>query len=441
MNRFRMAVPIVALAIMLTACPAGNTSTTPNPSASSGSSASGNAGATIEVTSLWGGAEAAAFQAVLDAFTAKTGINVTYTSVRTDYSTVLSNRIEQNDAPDVAIIPGIGFLRSFAKDGKLVALKDLGIDDSKLHDAYLPNLADMGTSVGAVDGTAYAVMVKLNSKSTIWYDPSRFSANSWQTPTDWDGLVALTNQIKAAGKKPWGLGAGDSWTLTDWFESIYLRNSGEQAYDKLFSKDGDWTDQSVKDAIKMMQDLLTNDNVAGGLDGALATAFVDGIGLVFSANPTAEMYYEGGFVGGIATGDVNTDLKVGQTIDFFDFPEINGSGAKITIGGDVMAALTTNPGVAEFMQFLASAEAGKAWVAGKTIISPMNGVTASDYPDATKKEATQIVNSKLARFDGSDLLPGGPDLGAVLQQALQNPSGVDQSLSDFQTQVTDAWNS
>ena len=58
MNRFRMAVPIVALALMLTACPAGNTSTTPNPSASAGGSGGGNAGATIEVTSLWGGAEA-----------------------------------------------------------------------------------------------------------------------------------------------------------------------------------------------------------------------------------------------------------------------------------------------------------------------------------------------------------------------------------------------
>ena len=441
MNRFRMVVPIAALALMLTACPAGNTSTTPNPSASAGGSGGGNSGATIEVTSLWGGAEAEAFQAVLDAFTAKTGINVTYTSVRENYSTVLSNRIEQQDPPDVAIIPGIGFLRSFAADGKLIALNELGLDDAALHDAYLPNLADMGTAVGTVDGTAYAVMVKLNSKSTIWYDPSRFTANNWETPTDWDGLVALTNQIKTDGKTPWGLGAGDSWTLTDWFESIYLRQAGEDAYDKLFSKDGDWTDQSVKDAIAKMQELLTNDNVAGGLDGALATAFVDGIGLVFSATPTAEMYYEGGFVGGIATGDVNTDLVPGETIDFFDFPEIDGSGAKITIGGDVMAALTTNPGVAEFMQYLASAEAGKAWVAGATIISPMNGVTGADYPDSTKKEATQIVESDLARFDGSDLLPGGPDLGAVLQQALQNPSGVDQSLSDFQTQVTDAWNS
>ncbi len=440
MTRFRMVVPIVALALMLTACPAGNTSTTQNPSTSA-SSGSGVSGATIEVTSLWGGAEATAFQAVLDAFTAKTGVKVTYTPVRQDYSTVLSNRIEQQQPPDVAIIPGIGFLRSFAKDNKLIALSELGIDDAALHSAYLPNLADMGTAVGAVNGTAYAVMVKLNSKSTIWYDPSRFTANNWQTPTDWPGLVALTNQIKTAGKTPWGLGASDSWTLTDWFESIYLRNSGEAAYDKLFSKDGDWADQSVKDAIKMMQDLLTNDNVAGGLDGALATAFVDGIGLVFGKNPTAEMYYEGGFVGGIATGDVNTALKVGQTIDFFDFPEINGSGAKITIGGDVMAALTKNPGVAEFMQYLASGEAGKVWVKGATIISPMNGVTGTDYPDSTKKEATQIVNSDLARFDGSDLLPGGPDLGAVLQQALQNPSGVDQSLTDFQTQVTDAWNS
>jgi alpha-glucoside transport system substrate-binding protein len=433
MTRFRMVAPIAVLALILTACPAGTTSNTP------GASGSGNAGTTIEVTSLWGGAEGDAFQAVLDAFTAKTGINVTYTSVRNEYSTVLSNRLEQGDPPDVAIIPGIGFLRSFAKDDLLIPLADLGIDDASLAERYAPNLSDMGVDVGTVDGTAVAVMVKLNSKSTIWYDPSRFEANGWETPTDWDGLVALTDQIKADGFTPWGLGAGDSWTLTDWFESIYLRQAGEDAYDTLFSQDGDWTDQSVKDAIATMTGLLTDDNVAGGIDGALATAFVDGIGLVFSADPTAEMYYEGGFVGGIATGQVNEDLVPGETIDFFDFPEIDGSGSKITIGGDVMAALTTDPGVAEFMQYLASGEAGKVWAAGGTIISPMAGVEAGDYPESVQKEASQIVDSTLARFDGSDLLPGGPDLGAVLQTVIQDPSSVDGALSDFQTQVTDAW--
>jgi alpha-glucoside transport system substrate-binding protein len=439
MTRFRMVAPIALLALILTACPASTTSNSPGASGGAGSSDGGASGETIEVTSLWGGAEAEAFQAVLDAFEEESGITVEYTSVRNEYSTVLSNRLEQGDPPDVAIIPGIGFLRSFAKDDLLIPLADLGLDTSALADAYAPNLSDMGVNVGTVDDVPYAIMVKLNTKSSIWYDPSRFTENGWETPTDWEGLLALTDQIKADGATPWALGALDGWTLTDWFESIYIRQSGEEAYDTLFSQDGDWTDQSVKDAIATMTEVLNEENVAGGIDGALATGFVDGIGLVFSANPTAELYYEGGFVGGLAIGDVNEDLVTGETIDWFDFPEIDGSGAKLTVGGDVMAALTTNPGVAEFMQYLASAEAGQTWAAGGTIISPMAGVESGDYPEGTSKEATQIVESDVARFDGSDLLPGGPDLGAVLQTAIQDPSAVDGALQDFQTSVTDAW--
>ena len=445
-QRFRLFAPLAILAIVLTACPA---STTPSESAGGGGGGSSEApgssdgaaaGGSIEVTSLWGGAEAEAFQAVLDAFTEESGIDVEYTSVRDQYSTVLSNRIEQGDPPDVAIIPGIGFLRSFAKDDLLIPLEDLGIDTSTLADAYAANLSDMGVNVGTVDDVPYAIMVKLNSKSTIWYDPSRFSDNGWETPGDWDALVALTDQIKSDGATPWALGAGDSWTLTDWFESIYLRQAGEEAYDTLFSQDGDWTDQSVKDAVATMTEILNDENVAGGIDGALATAFTDGIGLVFSSSPTAEMYYEGGFVGGIARGDINTDLVDGETIDFFDFPEIDGSGLKITVGGDVMAAFTDNPGVAEFMQYLASADAGTVWAGGGTVISPMAGVETSAYPEGVQKEATQIVDSDLARFDGSDLLPGGPDLGAVLQAVIKDPGSVDGAFEDFQTQVTDAWN-
>lgn len=437
MTKFRLIAPFAVLMLVLTACPAG-TGTSPGASGGGAGSSGGASGSTIEVTSLWGGAEAEAFQAVLDAFEAESGITVEYTSVRDEYATVLSNRIEQGDPPDVAIIPGIGPLRTFAKDDLLIPLADLGLDADALAGAYADNLSDMGVTVGTVDDVPYAIMVKLNTKSSIWYDPSRFSENGWEIPTDWEGLLALTDQIKSDGATPWALGAGDSWTLTDWFESIYIRQSGEEAYDTLFSPEGNWTDQSVKDAIATMTEILNEDNVEGGIDGAMATKFTDGIGLVFSENPAAEMYYEGGFVGGIAIGDVNENLVTGETIDWFDFPEIDGSGSKLTVGGDVMAALTSEPGVAEFMQYLASTEAGKTWVAGKTIISPMAGVVAGDYPAETSKEATQIVESVVARFDGSDLLPGG-DLGAVLQTAIQDPDAVDGALEDFQTQVTDAW--
>ncbi len=447
MKKFRFVAPVIAGMLVLAACTSdGGSSAGASAGASGGGASSGGTGSLeqgdgkIEVTSLWGGAEADAFQAVLDAFTEATDIQVEYTSVRQDYATVLNNRLAQNDPPDVAIIPGIGFLRSFAKDDLLIPLSDLGIDEGYLSSAYAENLADMGQSVGSVDGTAYAVMVKLNSKGTVWYKPDSFDENGWTVPETWDDMLALTEQIKSDGSTPWAVGAADGWTLTDWFEMVYLTQAGPDAYDTLFSADGNWTDQTVLDAASAMTEIINNDNVVGGLDGALATGFVDGIGQVFSANADAQLYYEGGFVGGIALGDVNPDLEIGTGIDFFDFPGAMDQG--ITVGGDVMAAFVADSDVAEFMKYLASTEGGTKWAEGGTIISPMAGVDTSVYESVNQlvvQEAEQIASAPTARFDGSDLLPAGTDLGAVLQRVIQSPDEAQSAFEQFQSEVDAAW--
>ena len=151
------------------------------------------------------------------------------------------------------------------------------------------------------------------------------------------------------------------------------------------------------------------------------------------------MYYEGGFVGGIITGQVNKAAKLGTDADWFDFPAINGNKG-VTIGGDVLAAFTDKPGVKEFMQYMTTAEAGAVWAATGAIISPVKGVDASVYPnDQTKREAAQVANATAVRFDGSDLLPGGgPNLGAELQKAIQ---GQTVDWASFQSQIKTAWDS
>jgi alpha-glucoside transport system substrate-binding protein len=387
----------------------------------------------ITVTSLWGGSEQESFQKVLDAFTAKTGITVNYESVRENYATALQTRITGGNPPDVAILPNIGFLRHFAKDGSIIKIADLGIDQASIAGNYAPGILD----IGSVDGDLYAIMVKFNSKSTFWYRPEKLSAAGVAVPTDWDSFKAALATLVSKGDKPLGLGAADGWTLTDWFESIYVRQAGPEAYTKLFSADGDWSDPSVATAVKAMTDVLNDTNVDGGIDAALARGFVDGIGQAFSATATADMYYEGGFVGGIATGQVNTALTMGTDIDWFAFPAING-GDGVTIGGDVIAALTKNPGVKEFIEFMTTAEAGGVWAATGAIISPVKGVSADVYPsDQVKREAAQVANASAVRYDGSDLLPaGGPDLGAELQKALQ---GKTVDWASFQSQIQTAW--
>lgn len=378
------------------------------------------AGTTITVMSLWGGSEQESFQKVLDAFKTKTGIVANYESVRQNYATTLQTRISGGNPPDVAIIPGIGFLRQFARQGSLKKVSDLGIDPSSLKPNYPPGILE----IGQVDGTQYAIMVKFNSKSTMWYRPDKFKTLSVQKAADWDAFAKLLSDIKAKGQAPLGLGAGDSWTLTDWFESVYVRQAGPEKYDQLFSGKLPWTDPSVAAAVTTMKQALSDQYVAGGITAALGRNFTDGIGQAFSASPQAVMYYEGGFVGGIATGQTNKDLKVGETIDWFDFPSIGG-GKGVTIGGDVIAAFTNKPGVKEFVQYMTSADSGSVWAGTGAVISPVKAVPTTAYPnDLAKREAAQVANATAVRFDGSDLLPsgGGDDMGAALQDAIQGKS-------------------
>ena len=432
-------LPVAAM-LILSAC---GTSATPAPSAggsapaasTGGSEAPGGSavtGGSITVTSLWGGSEQESFQKVLDAFKAKTGIEAKYESVRDNYATALQTRISGGNPPDVAIMPGIGFLRHFAKDGSIVKLSDLGIDPASLQANYAPGILDVGT----VGGDLYGIMVKFNSKSTVWYRPDKLTAAGVEIPKDWDAFTAAIKTLKDKGDKPLGLGAGDSWTLTDWFESIYVRQAGPDAYSKLFSAEGDWTDPTVATAVKTMTDVLTDANVDGGIKAALGRKFLDGMAQVFSANPTADMYYEGGFVGGLAIG-ANKALKPVDSINWFDFPSINGGNA-VTIGGDVIAPLTKNPGVKEFIQYMTTADAGGVWAGTGAIISPVKGVPDSVYPnDLAKREAAQVANATAVRYDGSDLLPAGaPDLGAELQKAIQ---GQTVDWASFQSQVKTAW--
>jgi ABC-type glycerol-3-phosphate transport system substrate-binding protein len=423
--------PAMVAVLVLAACGGGD-----DPGDGDGDVPEGDG--SIVVTSLWGGTEEAAFQAVLDAFTAATDIEATYEANRTDYATVLRTRIQGDNPPDVAIIPGIGTLRSLARDGSLISMADLGIAQADIEGNYAPGILD----VGVVDDELYGIMVKLNSKATIFYSPERFDEMGVAPAETWDDLLALTDDIKAAGATPWSLGAADGWTLTDWFEVVYLKMNGTEAYDTLFSPEGDWTDDSVQAAIDKMLEILNEENVDGGIDGSLATAFVDAIAKVFGTSPSAELYYGGGFVGGIATGaDVNESLQgqEGTAIDWFGFPTIDGNGeGLVTYGGDVMAALVADSDVAEFMEYLTTAEAGQVWAEGGTIISPIVEVDTSVYPTSLiQAEAEQVTSAQAVRFDGSDLLPG-TDLGALLQGALRGED-MTSLLEEFQTQTSAAW--
>jgi len=395
----------------------------------------------ITVFSLWGGSEQEAFQKVLDKFTADTGIETKYESAR-DFLPVIRTRLAAGNPPDVAVIPRPGVVAELARDDALIPLEDMGLDP----DAINENYSDTWTSLATVDDTVYGVVAKANSKSTIWYKPNNFEKNGFEVPTTWDALLELTEQYETKDPDPWAVGAqgrDNSWTLTDWFENIYARQAGSDNYTKLFNGDLPFNDQTVKDALREMVKIVNDKYVAGGIDTALGITFVDGIGRVFSKNPVANMYMEGGFVGGIALGDVNPDLKPGEDIDFFPWPTIDeANGNPLVGGGDVASAFVNNEDNKKLIEYLSTPEAGTIWVSTGAIASPNEGVTDDAYPnELVAKEAEQLKNAESFLFDGSDLLPGtlGQDFGTLLQQIIKSPAKMDSLLDDFQAEAENAF--
>jgi ABC-type glycerol-3-phosphate transport system substrate-binding protein len=390
---------------------------------------------TVTVLSLWGGSEKEAFEKVLAGFTEKTNIKTKYETAR-DFLPVIRTRLAAGNPPMVAIVPRPGIVADLAQDGSLITFDDLGLDS----DAINQNYAKAWTDLTTIDGETYGIVAKANSKSTVWFKPQSLEALGAQPPETWDELLALTKKYKDEGKVPWAVGAGDGWPLTDWFESIYLYKFGPEKYEQLFNGDLEFTDPSVKASLVEMVKIINNQNVPGGIEAALGTAFVDSIGQVFGTNPKAELYYEGGFVGGIAVGEVNPSLKPGTDIDFFPFPKFNDAIGQPLLGaGDVAVAFENNEDVKALMDYLASPEAGTIWVSTGAIVSPNKGVDLSSYPnELVKKEADQVRNAEVFRFDGSDLLPGalGTEWPTVLQGVIKNPGNMDQLLSDFQEQAS-----
>ena len=178
----------------------------------------------IEVAAVWSGAERNRFQDVLDAFTDKTGIDVTYTSTGADIAAALEPRIAADDAPDVAIIPQPGLLEDFARRGALVPIEEIA--GAAVEKNYAPVWRELGT----VDGTLYAVWFKGANKSLVWYNHRLYEDAGVRPADSFDALLESQETLADSGVAALAIGAADGWTLTDIFENVYLAQVGPDEY-------------------------------------------------------------------------------------------------------------------------------------------------------------------------------------------------------------------
>ncbi|MGI8331853.1 ABC transporter substrate-binding protein [Actinomadura scrupuli] len=397
-------------------------------------------GVTLDIYAVWTGQEQANFKKVLDAFKAKTGATVRYTSTGDNLATVLGSKIAGGQAPDVAMIPQQGVLVEYVKKGWV---KPLGPD---VVTAMGQNYSKIWQDLGSVDGKLYGVYFKAANKSTVWYRSQAFTdAGITTPPATWPDLVKAAGTLADSGTPPFAVGGADGWTLTDWFENVYLSQAGADNYDKLSKHEMKWTDPTVKTALKTLAEIWGKPNyIAGGPSGALQTDFPKSVTNTFGAPPKAAMVYEGDFVA-VNIGK-DTKAKVGTDAKVFPFPKV-GAQPPVVGGGDAAAVLKDSPGAQQLVAFLASKEAATIEAKAGGFTSPNKSVDVSSYPDDTQRTiAKALVDvGDGFRFDMSDLAPAafGGTKGAgewkALQDFLTKPTDVDGAAAKLEAEAAKAF--
>jgi alpha-glucoside transport system substrate-binding protein len=392
----------------------------------------------VTIVAKWTADEQKSFEAVLAPFKkANPGVTIKFTGVGDNITQVLSTAVAGGHPPDIGEIPQPGLMKQFAQRG---ALKPITFARSTIAKEYQPVWLQLGT----VKGKLYGFFFKGANKSTIWFNVKSFKDAGVTPPKTWPELLKAAKTLKSSGAKAYSIGGSDGWTLTDLFENIYLRTAGPTKYDLLTDHKMKWTDQSVKDALKLMADILGDtDNIAGGKDGALQTDFPTSVENVFSTSPKAAMVLEGDFVPGTVAS--KNPLKPISGYNQFAFPSINGSKPAVMGGGDALIVFKDTPAVRALIKYLLTPQAATIWAKRGGFSSPNKLVKPSAYQDAISRTlASALAKATVFRFDMSDLAPssfggGGGTEWKLLQDFLSNPKDVDGTASKLEAAAAKAY--
>ncbi|MER5769084.1 ABC transporter substrate-binding protein [Streptomyces sp. NPDC001985] len=382
-------------------------------------------GEKIQVAAVWSGPEQENFVKVLNEFEKRTGADVTFVPAQDPIINFLGTKIAGGSPPDVAMLPQPGAIRQ-AVERKWA--KPVGAAAR----AQLEKNYSVGwQTIGQIEGEQYGVYYKAANKSLVWYNSAAFENAGAKVPETWKDFLATAETISASGVPPVSVAGADGWTLTDWFENIYLSQAGPDQYDRLGRHEIKWTDASVKAALTTLGELFGKPNlIAGGADGALQTEFPASVTQTFTGGdqPKGAMVFEGDFVG---VNIAQTDAEIGTDAKVFPFPAV-GSKPPVVTGGDAAVALKDSKGAQALLTFLASPDAARIQAAEGGFVSPNKSLDLDAYPNDVQRDIAKalIEADSDFRFDMSDQMPqsfgGTPGSGfwKHLQDFLKDPKDV-----------------
>ena len=291
-----------ALALTLAACGGGGGTKDNGSGGSKGGSTAPTVqlpklnGQKLQVAAVWTGPEQENFIKVLDEFEKRTGAKVDFVPTR-----------RQRSPPSSAPRSRAASRRTSRCCRRSACCSSSPRRAGSSRSAPRPRRSSTRTTrkgwqdLGAYKGKQYGVYFKAANKSLVWYNTTGLRERGRQGAEDLEGLRqdrARPSPTRAS--TPVSVGGADGWTLTDWFENIYLSQAGPEKYDQLAKHKIKWTDPSRQAGADHARPSCSARRTCSraATHGALQTEFPTSVTQTFTGGdtPKAAMVFEGDFV-------------------------------------------------------------------------------------------------------------------------------------------------
>lgn len=374
-------------------------------------------GTVVTINGAFGNEDAIKFNNSMASFETQTGIDIQYEYLP-DFENTIKEKINEDNAPDIASFPQPGLLADFVKTGDVIDLSQY-LNIQTLQSNYKQSWLDMAMIEGPSGEIMAGVWYRVNGKSLVWYPKDDFITAGYEIPTTWNEMISLSQQIVDDGNAAWCIGiesgAATGWTATDWIEDIMLRTTSLENYDKWVNGELNFSSPEVKHAVQVMSDLWFAEGFTyGGRSSISTTFFGDAPTPMFEETPQCWLHRQGSFI----TSFFPAEAEAGVDYDFFPLPSIEATyGNPVLVAGDIMAAFSERDEVLAVMEYFSTGESLEAWIKAGGAISPHQDSSLDWYINTIdRKIAEMILTADSVRFDGSDLMPGEVGAGAFWEE-------------------------
>jgi alpha-glucoside transport system substrate-binding protein len=381
----------------------------------------GTQDATVTVIVPWvqNSSEYNAFKAVIGPFEEQNGIQVILEPTQA-VTQQLDADLTAHTPPDVVDLPSPAAVNHYEGPDGLQPLD--GISLSSYEDPW--------RSLAESKGIVYAIPVKADVKSLIWYNKDVL-----QSAPTWTALEDLSRH-----GTPWclGLASGPTsgWPGDDWVADILLSRSGNNAdkdYEDWLGGQIGWTSSQVRGAWQAWGALMHSG--AAVYSGAAHTS-----GAVYALEtPYDDVAFEKAMTRGkcelergalTATG---LNPAADNRLTFTLFPPISGTASPLLVSGDFMGQFSKNPNATALLKYLAGTKAQSMWVEQAGIprgIKPgkltrayafsadNNKKVWAAYPAGVQQQVADLLrpgSGKELCFSAEDMME--PDMSTAFEQA------------------------